>query len=53
MRPERWQPAVELSAAEQAIVKRIRRAKLFSFLRRHRHEVFDEPTGCATRYSER
>jgi hypothetical protein len=42
MRPERWQPAVELSAAEQAIVKRMRRAKLFSFLRRHRHEVFDE-----------
>jgi hypothetical protein len=42
MRPERWQPPVELSAAEQAIVKRIRRAKLFIFLRRHRHEVFDE-----------
>ena len=42
MRPERWQPPVELSAAEQAIVKRIRRAKLFIFLRRHRHELFDE-----------
>src|SRR5262245_6273843 len=42
MRPERWQPPVELSAAEQAIVKRIRRAKLFIFLRWHRHELFDE-----------
>jgi hypothetical protein len=42
MRPELWQPPVELSAAEQAIVKRIRRAKLFIFLRRHRHELFDE-----------
>lgn len=42
MRPELWQPPVELSAAEQAIVKRIRRAKLFIFLRRHRHELFAE-----------
>jgi hypothetical protein len=42
MRPELWQPPMELSGAEQAIVKRIRRAKLFIFLRRHRHELFDE-----------
>lgn len=42
MRPELWQPPVELSAAEQSIVKRIRRAKLFIFLRRQRHRLFDE-----------
>jgi len=42
MRPELWQPPVDLSAVEQGIVKRIRRAKLFVFLRRHRHELFDE-----------
>ena len=40
MRPPAWQPPVELSAAEQAIVARIRRAKLFVFLRRIRHELF-------------
>lgn len=34
-------PPIELSASEQVIVKRIRRAKLFIFLREHRHEVFD------------
>ena len=42
MRPFSWQPPVEPSAAEQAILKRIRRAKLFVFLRHHRHELFDE-----------
>ena len=42
MRPSSWQPAVEPSAAEQAIIKRVRRAKLFVFLRQHRHELFDE-----------
>ncbi len=42
MRPFSWQPPVEPSAAEQAILKRIRRAKLFVFLRQHRHELFDE-----------
>jgi hypothetical protein len=42
MRPSSWQPPVEPSAAEQAILKRIRRAKLFVFLRQHRHELFDE-----------
>ena len=41
MRPVYWEPAIELSASEQVIVKRIRRAKLFIFLREHRHEVFD------------
>ena len=41
MRPVQWEPPIELSASEQVIVKRIRRAKLFIFLREHRHEVFD------------
>ncbi len=41
MRPVQWEPPIELSATEQVIVKRIRRAKLFIFLREHRHEVFD------------
>lgn len=41
MRPVQWEPPIELSAREQTIVKRIRRAKLFIFLREHRHEVFD------------
>ena len=40
-RPVQWEPPIELSATEQVIVKRIRRAKLFVFLREHRHEVFD------------
>ena len=42
MRPVYWRPPIELSATEQTIIKRIRRAKLFVFLRQHRHEVFDE-----------
>src|SRR5499433_599062 len=40
MRPPLWQPPVELSTAEHAIIKRIRRAKLFVFLRQYRHELF-------------
>jgi DDE family transposase/transposase-like protein DUF772 len=35
-----WQPPVELSAAEEQILKRVKRAKLFVFLRRHRHQIF-------------
>jgi hypothetical protein len=35
MRPGNWAPPVEPSAAEAAILKRIRRAKLFVFLRQH------------------
>jgi hypothetical protein len=41
MRPEPWQPPVALSEAERGIVARIRRAKLFVFLRERRHELFD------------
>jgi hypothetical protein len=40
MRPPLWHPPVELSTGEDAIVKRIRRAKLFVFLRQHRHDLF-------------
>lgn len=42
MRPGNWQPPIELSALEQNIVKRIKRAKLFTFLRQCRHQLFDE-----------
>jgi hypothetical protein len=42
MQPVLWQPPVELSEPEEHIVKRIRRAKLFVFLRHHRHELLDE-----------
>lgn len=41
MRPIPWNPPIELSAREQVIVKRIRRAKLFIFLREQRHAIFD------------
>ena len=42
MRPAVWRPPVEPSPAEQAVIKAVRRAKLFVFLREHRHELFDE-----------
>src|SRR5215510_16492415 len=41
MRPPLWQPSVALSPVEQTIIKRIKRAKLFVFLRQHRHTLFD------------
>jgi hypothetical protein len=41
MRPPTWQPPVALSPQETRIVGRIRRAKLFVWLREHRHELFD------------
>jgi transposase len=37
-----WRPPAEPSAAELAVIKAVRRAKLFVFLRLHRHELFDE-----------
>jgi hypothetical protein len=42
MQPELWKPPVELSQQEEQIVKKIRKAKLFVFLRQHRHELLDE-----------
>jgi transposase len=41
MQPFDWRPPVALSEREEHIVQRIRRAKLFVFLRHHRHELFD------------
>ena len=42
MRPPPWHPPIALSSAEQAVVRRIRRAKLFVFLRAVRHHLFDD-----------
>src|SRR5260221_12737419 len=42
MRPSSWHPQVEPSCMEQTIIIRIKRAKLFVFLRHHRHELFDD-----------
>jgi hypothetical protein len=42
VRPDVWRPPVEPSVAEQAVIKAVRRAKLFVFLRQHRHELFEE-----------
>jgi hypothetical protein len=42
MQPSLWQPPIDPSPTEQAIMKRIKRAKLFMCLRKHRHELFTE-----------
>jgi hypothetical protein len=42
VRPVVWRPPAEPSPAEQAVIKAVRRAKLFVFLRLRRHELFDE-----------
>jgi len=42
VRPVMWRPPAEPSPAEQTVIKAVRRAKLFVFLRLHRHELFDE-----------
>jgi hypothetical protein len=42
MRPGPWLPPVEPSEAEQAVIRLVKRAKLFVFLRRWRHVLFDE-----------
>ena len=42
MRPGVWQPPVECSRLEREVSKRIKRAKLFVWLRQHRHELLDE-----------
>ena len=43
MRPPLWHPPVDLSPAAHAIIKRIRRAKLFVFLGRQRHTLVADP----------
>ena len=54
MRPSRWHPPVEPSSAEQAVLTRIRRAKLFVFLRHHRQALFSDTfqDELATLYKE-
>lgn len=42
MRPGVWQPPVACSRLEREVIKRIKRARLFVWLREHRHELFDE-----------
>jgi DDE family transposase/transposase-like protein DUF772 len=42
MRPSLWHPPIPLSPKEQTVVSKVRRAKLFVFLRRVRHDVFDD-----------
>jgi hypothetical protein len=42
MRPPSWCPPIEPTPEEQAVLRRIKRAKLFAFLREQRHEIFDE-----------
>ena len=42
VRPVVWRPLTEPSPFDQAVIKAVRRAKLFVFLRLHRHELFDE-----------
>lgn len=42
MRPRLWQPPVECSRLEQEVIKRVKRARLFVWLREHRHELLDE-----------
>lgn len=42
MRPSGWHPPIEPMPEEQPILERIKRAKLFVFLRNHRHEIFSE-----------
>ncbi len=42
MRPPAWRPPVEPSPEEQVVLRGIKRAKLFVFLRKHRHELFSE-----------
>ena len=41
MRPFVWNPPIELSPKEEKVAKRIRKAKLFVFLRQIRHVLFD------------
>jgi hypothetical protein len=48
MRPPFWNPPIELSVSEQKVAQRIRKAKLFLFLRQIRHELFDKRISTRT-----
>jgi hypothetical protein len=41
LRPPIWSPPVEPASQERALMRLIKRAKLFVFLRERRHEIFD------------
>src|SRR5499433_1118155 len=43
MRPPPWHPPIDLSTAEQTIIRRIRLAKLLVLLRQHRHTLCSDP----------
>src|SRR5260370_33154369 len=49
MQPAMWKPSVALSPQEEQIVKKIRKAKLFVFLRQHRHELCHSRNNLAER----
>ena len=42
MRPPNWRPPIELSPEEERVMTRIKKAKLFIFLRHNRHHLFNE-----------
>lgn len=42
VRPPIWTPPVEPTPEESAVMRLVKRAKLFVFLREQRHEIFDE-----------
>jgi hypothetical protein len=42
VRPGLWEPPVACSRLEQEVMKRVKRARLFVWLREHRHELFDQ-----------
>jgi hypothetical protein len=42
-----WQPPVACSRLEREVIKRVKRARLFVWLREHRHELFDEDLQAA------
>jgi hypothetical protein len=50
-----WTPPVALSQVEERIIARCKKARLYVFLRRHRHELFDEAfqRELASMYPER
>jgi hypothetical protein len=55
MRPGVWQPPVACSRLEREVSKRVKRARLFVWLREHRHELLDEgfQLELATMYADR
>src|SRR5262245_45217259 len=50
-----WTPPTALLPVEERIIARCKKAKLYAFLRHHRHELFDEPfqRELASMYPER